>query len=157
MNEQRRRFNITEDATHNVSTHHNQPRRAASLPDQLENDIKAYIAKAMDNLQVGRLNENHKEDIRLSEPIHRSSDKEEQRPPPAAMDISDQSKTPKVNTSTGNMISPNSERNTNQDRRAHPAITQPHPDSLDSDPERETGRRKHRTPQGTTGPNRQGK
>ena len=56
-----------------------QQQQPMSIPSQLETDIKAYIAKAMDNLQLGRINEYPQEDIHLSEPIHRSSDKEEYR------------------------------------------------------------------------------
>ena len=77
LEEQRKRLNITDDVTHKMSTAQGQHQLPATIPTQLEHDIKVYITKAMEGLQLGRIGDSPNEDIRLSEPIHRSSGKDE--------------------------------------------------------------------------------
>ena len=63
--------------THKMSTAQVQHQLPATIPTQLEHDIKVYITKAMEGLQLGRIGDSPNEEIRLSEPIHRSSGKDE--------------------------------------------------------------------------------
>ena len=79
LQEQRQRLNITDDVTHKMSTAQGQQQPRATIPPQLEQDIKVYITKAMENLQLGRIGDSQNDDLRLSEPMHRSSGKEEYR------------------------------------------------------------------------------
>ena len=62
-----------------MSTARVQQQPTAAIPTQLEQDIKVYITKAMESLQLGRIGDSQNDDLRLSEPMHRSSGKEEYR------------------------------------------------------------------------------